>query len=683
MKLSSRRSPSLPYTLLFCQVIVFSFAAAWGAAWLLREPPAGPAARPAIDRHQLFLNYRLLNRFLGAAPAAADAPGAASGEEPLLRAIAGLKRAEELFAGRRTGECAAALAEVPAGFPFLEERRDVLRLRLLHAQGRHAELLAFSAERPPADLEARVLRIDSLLRTGRQGAALAEFRPLFARHRLEAFRSLARADLAALLRRLGEEDWHGKFADLLRGNEGGEFRRLLAFSGHRELNRLYQAEFAYASRAYGRARQLLRAPLAERFRGDAGRLLVKLDLRDNPDVDLDRLLSAPDTAPLVTPRLQFDIGQILLGRGEFDRALPFYERYFASSGASGERSERGDDYWKAAWLLAWIHYRRNEREEALKYFRLGGDAPVPGYRIASRYWQAKLEEAAPPPLHAYPFSYYAVKALGTPDGFRDLHQGFLKGLDDLPGERFLGIVDDLEILARRGLWEEAAEAVHWAKRDPALRAGDLNLLKLIESILYYRQNQYYAAFTAFRGNFRLLEGVRLPNFLSGLLFPRPYEELITTTSREHEVDPSLVLALIREESFFRSDARSPANAYGLMQLLQGTARQVANGSGLKVKARDLYDPEINVRLGLEYLKTLLERYDGRLYLALAAYNAGPHRVDQWLRDFPLADEEEFIEMIPFSETRNYVKNILRNYFFYRYYQSAGAGAGGARERQPS
>jgi soluble lytic murein transglycosylase len=165
--------------------------------------------------------------------------------------------------------------------------------------------------------------------------------------------------------------------------------------------------------------------------------------------------------------------------------------------------------------------------------------------------------------------------------------------------------------------------------------------------------------------------VRLPNFLSGIIFPRQYEELVSAYSREQEVDPGLVLALIREESFFRSDVRSPANAYGLMQLLQGTARQVANGSGLKVKARDLYDPEINIRLGLQYLKTLLDKYDGRLYLALAAYNAGPHRVDQWLLDFPDANEEEFIEMIPFSETRNYVKNILRNYFFYKYYYNSG------------
>jgi soluble lytic murein transglycosylase len=132
-----------------------------------------------------------------------------------------------------------------------------------------------------------------------------------------------------------------------------------------------------------------------------------------------------------------------------------------------------------------------------------------------------------------------------------------------------------------------------------------------------------------------------------------------------------VQALIREESFFRTDSLSSAKAYGLMQLLHDTAREIARGSNLKVKAKDLYDPEINIRLGLNHLKMLLDKYDGRLYLALAAYNAGVGAVDQWLADFPNADEEEFIEMIPFSETRNYVKNILRNYFFYRYYYDTG------------
>ncbi len=656
----SIKSGSFPYTLLFCQVIFFSFAAAFAIAWLQRETPL-VEKKPALDRRQLFLNYRILNHFLAgdqeAAPVAADAQG-----QPLLEAIENLKKAQELFAAKKYAESAAALDGIPGRFSFLTGRRDALRLKNLHASRRYAEFVAFSDLRPPSDLDTRVLLLDSLLKTGNSRQAFEEFRLLFARHRLEAFsQHLSRPALAALLKRLDEDDWHAKFAFLLAGGEGGEFRREQPFSGFRELNRLFQAEFAYLGRSYGRARQLLRSPLAEKYHDDAERIQVKMDVRENPGLDVEERLRRSGSGSLLTPGLVFDLAQILLGQGDFARALPLYERYIETSG------ELGEEYWKTVWLLAWIHYRQDDKAQALKYFRLGADSPVPGYRIASRYWQAKLEEGAPPELEAYPFSYYAVKVLGGREGFKDLHLDFLGGLDDPPGKRFLEIVENLKVLAGRGLWPEAAEAVHWAKRDPQLGAGDLNLLKVIESLLYYRQNQYFLAYNKFRGNFPLLEGVRLPNFLSGIFFPRPYEDLVASYSRERGMDPSLVLSLIREESFFRSDVRSPANAYGLMQLLHGTARQVANGSGLKVKAKDLYDPELNIRLGLEYLKTLLERYDGRLYLALAAYNAGPHRVDQWLQDFPLADEEEFIEMIPFSETRNYVKNILRNYFFYRYY----------------
>ena len=109
------------------------------------------------------------------------------------------------------------------------------------------------------------------------------------------------------------------------------------------------------------------------------------------------------------------------------------------------------------------------------------------------------------------------------------------------------------MLAKYGLWDEAAETIRWAKDDPRLGACDLNLLKIIESLLYYQQNHYFLAFNKFRSNFRTLESVRLPNFLSGIFFPRQYEDLIAAYSREQEVDPALVLALIREESFFRPD----------------------------------------------------------------------------------------------------------------------------------
>lgn len=662
----SNKSSSFPYTILFCQVIFFSFAAAYGLTGLFTGKIPFET-KQAVDRQQLFRNYHILNYFLadGAATIPA-APEPMDLENPLLAAIKNLQLAQGLFKEKKYRESAVVLALVPDRFPFVAAGRDELLLKNMYVAKKYSEFVTYSDAHPEGSLEIRIMRLSSLLK-GRQGQrAASEFKALFAKQGLQPFsQHLARAELAAMLKLLVEDEWFAKFSLLLKNGESGEFRRELPYSGFRDLNRLFQAEFAYAGRAYGRARQLLRAPLPERYRAFAEIILVKSDIRDNPALDVEDRLQRIAGKSRLYPELLFDLAQILLSKKEFGKALPYYERYLELS------QEKGDEYWKTVWLLAWIHYRQNEKEKALVYFRLGSGSPVLGYRIASRYWQGKLEDGRAPELDAYPFSYYAVKVLGDRNGFKDLNQEFLCGIDDPPGERFLEVIEDLKVLAKYKLWDEAMETIRWAKGDPRLSACDLNLLKVIESLLYYQQNQYFLAFNKFRSNFNHLESVHLPNFLSGIFFPRQYGNLVAVYSKEQAVDPALVLALIREESFFRSDVRSPANAYGLMQLLHRTAREIASGSDLKVKVKDLYDPKINIRLGLLYLKTLLDKYDGRLYLALAAYNAGAHRVDQWLQDFPDASEEEFIEMIPFSETRNYVKNILRNYFFYRYYYDTG------------
>ena len=656
------KSGSTSYTLLFCQVIVFSFAVAYGMAWMLKEP-AAIEKKAFLNRRQLFQNYRILNAFLASGSEANSINSETSGSaSPLLAAIENLKQAQASFDGKRYPECSAFLDMVPERFPFMAVRRDTLRLKNLYAAKKYLEFVQYSNAHPAGSMEMRILRLNSLLKCDRQKQATAEFKALFSRGLLPVFsRSLPRPALAAMLKNLNESEWFDKFSALLKNGESSEFRSELPYSGFRDLNRLFRAEFAYSGHAFGQARQLLRGPFTEKYQAYAEAILVKIDLREDPGLEVGERLQRIGRNPDLVAGLMFDLGQILISKGEFAKALPFCESYLRMT------RERGDEYWKTAWLLAWIHYRQNEKEEALRYFRLGSDSPNPSYRIASRYWQGKLENSGQLEMARYPFSYYAVKVLGDRDSFKNLHMGFLCDIDDPPGPRLLAIVEDLKVLAKYKLWDEAADAIHWAKGDPDLSPGDLNLLKVIESLLYYQQNSFFMAFSKFRSNFLNYESVRLPNFLSGIFFPRQFENLISAYSQEQEVDPGLVLALIREESFFRSDARSPANAYGLMQLLQGTAREIAGGSGLRVKARDLYDPEINIRLGLNYLKTLLDRYDGRLYLALAAYNAGIARVDQWLQDFPGTSEDEFIEMIPFTETRNYVKNILRNYFFYRYY----------------
>lgn len=133
----------------------------------------------------------------------------------------------------------------------------------------------------------------------------------------------------------------------------------------------------------------------------------------------------------------------------------------------------------------------------------------------------------------------------------------------------------------------------------------------------------------------------------------------------------LTLAVIRQESLFRATAVSPANAQGLMQLLPSTARAVAGKLNLRYsRTRLTQDPAYNVTLGQAYLAELLDQFDGSYPLALAAYNAGPSRARQWIRDNghprdPSVDAVDWVEMIPFAETRNYVQRVLEGLQVYR------------------
>jgi soluble lytic murein transglycosylase len=143
-----------------------------------------------------------------------------------------------------------------------------------------------------------------------------------------------------------------------------------------------------------------------------------------------------------------------------------------------------------------------------------------------------------------------------------------------------------------------------------------------------------------------------------LRFPVLYRDLIEANAREYGIDPSWVYGVVRQESAFVADARSGAGALGLMQLMPATGR--LTGRKLKMKIRNnsaLLNIENNLKIGTTYLKEVLQRYRGNQVLATASYNAGPHRVKQWLPDKDM-DAEIWVESIPYSETRNYVKNVM-------------------------
>ena len=135
------------------------------------------------------------------------------------------------------------------------------------------------------------------------------------------------------------------------------------------------------------------------------------------------------------------------------------------------------------------------------------------------------------------------------------------------------------------------------------------------------------------------------------------------------LDPYLVASLIRQESEFDPEARSRSNARGLMQLLPSTARymakQIPDRRARAYRLAALYQPEINLIYGTYYLRKVLDQFNGTVEYALAGYNAGERRVEEWMRDANFEDPAEFVESIPITETREYVQAVLRNAALYR------------------
>ncbi len=151
-----------------------------------------------------------------------------------------------------------------------------------------------------------------------------------------------------------------------------------------------------------------------------------------------------------------------------------------------------------------------------------------------------------------------------------------------------------------------------------------------------------------------------------LAFPIPYRSSIEQYSRSENLDPYLVAALIRQESEFNSKVVSHANAYGLMQLLPTTGKELARHLKMRrFSASQLLVADRNVQLGTLYFRNMLNSYNGQPELALASYNAGPGRVNVWRNWGPFREQAEFIEAVPFHETRGYVQIVLRNADVYR------------------
>ncbi len=151
-----------------------------------------------------------------------------------------------------------------------------------------------------------------------------------------------------------------------------------------------------------------------------------------------------------------------------------------------------------------------------------------------------------------------------------------------------------------------------------------------------------------------------------LLFPLPYRTDLVRNAQERNLDPYLIAGLIRQESEFNPQAVSRAKAYGLTQIRPGTGRQFARTAGVpRFTTGVLSQPAANLKIGCSILRSMLDQQGGKVEQTLAAYNAGPQRVVEWLTWNSYREPAEFVESIPFTETRDYVQAVLRNAEMYR------------------
>jgi soluble lytic murein transglycosylase len=155
------------------------------------------------------------------------------------------------------------------------------------------------------------------------------------------------------------------------------------------------------------------------------------------------------------------------------------------------------------------------------------------------------------------------------------------------------------------------------------------------------------------------------------LFPQPHAAQVQALTEQQHLPPDFVYAIMRRESGYDPTVVSSADAIGLLQLIEPTAKQLANALGISPWKRALlFQPEINLRLGSRYLADLLALYHGQAVPAIAAYNAGEHRVSSWLtrarKRNKLIEVDRFVEDIPIEQTRNYVRAVVANWARYRY-----------------
>jgi soluble lytic murein transglycosylase len=244
-------------------------------------------------------------------------------------------------------------------------------------------------------------------------------------------------------------------------------------------------------------------------------------------------------------------------------------------------------------------------------------------------------------------------------------------------QRYAAVRTDPRLLRGKILWDlgltDEAESEfdslwRWAAGDPP---GSLYLSRYLAALGYYPGAIQAARKVLDAAGLNDAQTLSAPAYFNHIRFGPHFGDLLVPQTARFGLDPLLLFALIRQESLFGVSAASAANAHGLMQLIPSTAESMAEKLGLEgLTTADLYRPVINVQLGAAYLAQQRDAFGGDLFLALAAYNGGPGNAASW-NDLAEGDDDLFVEVVRYEETRNYIRRIYENYDIYRDIYKAG------------
>jgi soluble lytic murein transglycosylase-like protein/predicted negative regulator of RcsB-dependent stress response len=379
----------------------------------------------------------------------------------------------------------------------------------------------------------------------------------------------------------------------------------------------------------------------------------------------------------IADEAEYYIGYFYAQLGEKEKAIEAYAALIANYPHSAYYSQ-------VLWAIGKIYYAQGNFTAAYENLKTASSLSEGKASDQSFFWLAKCAEKIGNTLEAikayqaavtrFDHSYYAYRARETLQKYNialsatvipQIKEDF-SALLEIPADAKKHENKFLELVALGMADEAAGEASLLIKQVPKEKQNQAEFAKY-HAYIFSGKYAKPIQFAEKKINDAAQAGAiaSLDPHVRRLSYPRGYWQYVEKYALMYDLDPYLVYAVIREESRFRPQALSHARAHGLMQIMPSTGRKIARDLDIRYAGWKMYQPHVNIEMGTYYLSRMIKRFDGSIPLALAGYNGGPARVEKWLRQTERFDLDEFIENIPLSETRNYVKKVMKSYYGYK------------------